>query len=100
MIFPDLPKKKYFWTQQQIDQINLWAETTVGKIKSPQLADDIPAAVSADEWFARHFPDQEQQSNAGTKYEISASRAFWERVEFATICVGLVVWTWYWHQFQ
>lgn len=100
MIFPDLPKKRYSWSQQPIHQIDLWANTVQEKMNPPQLADDVAQTISADEWFARHFPAQDNQANIYTKYEISASRARWERVEFATICIGLVVWIWYWHQFQ
>lgn len=100
MIFPDMPKRRHFWTQQQIDKIYQDAEVIMAKMKPAQLVEDAPGQISANEWFARHFPEQGRQANLPVKYEISARRAFWERVEFTVICVGMIIWAWYWHQFQ
>lgn len=99
MIFPDMPKRRHFWTQEQIDQINHQAVELQAKIKEPKFAEEASAQVSADEWLARYFPDQSQST------PIHREPFDWRQdpVGIAKLCAFvafMAAWAWYWHQFQ
>ena len=99
MIFPDIPKRRQFWTQEQIDKIYQDAEGIVAKMKPAPVADQQTGQVSVDEWFARHFPDQVQST------VVQREPFDWRKdpvgiVKLCAFAVFMAVWAWYWHQFQ
>lgn len=87
MIFPDLPRTPQF-------QPPVLAAQPV----EPE-PEAVSTPVSADEWFRRHFPDDSVPVTQ-PEYTVSAGQALRERIEFAVICIGMVIWAAYWHQFQ
>ena len=87
MIFPDLPKTRQF-------SINIAA---VAQPEPEPVV--VNTAVTADEWFRRHFPE-DNQPQPREVIVISPAQALRERIEFAVICIGMVIWAAYWHQFQ
>lgn len=99
MIFPDMPKRRHFWTQQQIDKIYQDAEVIMAKMQPAPVADDEPGQVSVDEWYARHFPDQTQST------PIHREPFDWRQdpvgiIKLCAFVAFMTVWAWYWHQFQ
>jgi hypothetical protein len=101
MIFPDMPKKRYFWTQEQIDKMYQDAEMLQSKMQPGRLADDEirDTGDRAEEWLSRHFPEQ-----PNVHLHASPTPTFredpWGYIQFFAIIVGMVVWALYWHQFQ
>jgi hypothetical protein len=117
MIFPDLPRQKFFLPKLQPAELCPRCNSTI-KIapgigpfcpnKDCDVKDDLESAkqeiiktnqISAEEWFQQHFPDQNIASQT-TKFEISPGQRLREQIEFGIIVVGMIIWAWYWHQFQ
>jgi hypothetical protein len=95
MIFPDLPKKRHFWTQQQIDKIYQDADAIMAKM---QPAPEAPLGETADQWFHRHFPDQEIPPPVNHDHSVDWDhRSTWE---FLLLCAGFIVWVVYWYQLK
>ena len=99
MIFPDMPKRRHFWSQPQIDQLYQDAESILAEMQPAQMADDQTGQVSVDEWFARHFPDQVKPA------PIHREPFDWRQdpvgiVKLCAFAAFMTIWAWYWHQFQ
>lgn len=97
MIFPDMPKKQNFWTQQQIDQVNQAAEIMLAKMRPAPTADPEPVVsqMSVDEWWAKHGLNTEspipQQRTGPIDW---FARDAWE---FYLLCTGMLAWIVYWY---
>jgi hypothetical protein len=99
MIFPDMPKRRYVWTQQPADQIYHESRSMMDKVQPVPVTENKPVQISADEWYALHFPDQLHST------PIHREPFDWRKdpVGIAKLCgfaVFMITWTWYWHQFQ
>ena len=84
MIFPELPRQKFL--------------APVEITPPPSLPEPQVTTITADQWFERHFP--QDAVPARQEYTVSPAQALRERIEFAVICIFMVVWAAYWHQFQ
>jgi hypothetical protein len=92
MIFPDLPKRRHFFNKHTAQPVN--TESTV-----PPIVESIPGAVSADQWFAQHFPD------TVSRVPVSKEPFDWRKdprgtVEFALLCVSIIAWAAFWYQYS
>ena len=97
MIFPDLPKRQYFWTQKQIDQIYQDAAIIMAKVQPAPIADPEPVVsqMSVDEWWSKHGLATESKVPEPQTGPIDwLARDAWE---FYLLCAGMIAWTVYWY---
>lgn len=99
MIFPDMPKKRNFWTQPQIDQVNQAAEIMLAKMHPAPIADpEPPQHKTIEEWWVEHglSPASVPGSSHSGPVDWFARDAW----EFYFLCVGIVAWVAYWYQYS
>jgi hypothetical protein len=87
MIFPELPRRRFLAP----------VTPSVMITSQPEPAQDL-VKLHADQWFERHFPETKLPQNK--QPAVSPQQLMREKIEFAVICIGMVIWAWFWHQFQ
>ena len=87
MIFPELPRRRF---------PSPTAQPVVVQV-DPEPAQDLDK-IKAQQWFENHFPETKISDNI--RPVTSPQQLRREKIEFAVICIGMVIWAWFWHQFQ
>lgn len=91
MIFPDMPKRQHWWDQhtEPVSPVAVETQTVV----VPELT-----AVSAEEWFAKHFPDTVPTALPSHREPFDWRKDPRGTAEFAALCGFLIAWVAYWYQ--
>lgn len=89
MIFPDLPHRRNFLQSQE-------SSTIITVLEEPV----VTSQVCADEWFRRHFPDQQPAAVIHSTGPVRFSDDPWGYIKLFSIFLFMIVWAGYWHQFQ
>jgi hypothetical protein len=93
MIFPDMPKRQHWWDKHTEPVSPVEVEN-----HPAQVQETMPVSVTAEEWFAKHFPDTVVTALPSHRETFDWRKDPKGTAEFAALCGFLIAWVAYWYQ--